>query len=122
MATRPRPESALPGRAITYDRVEDGQQLAGDRDDGDLLGLAGCDEALEEGLEHGVVPPGHEGAHEQGRAHARPAAADEALAAPLARLTREGGKADKRRDLLAAEGPKLRQLGNQRARDYPPDA
>src|SRR5262249_56033944 len=49
-------ESALPGRAITYDRVEDGQQLAGDRDDGDLLGLAGCDEALEKGLEHGVGP------------------------------------------------------------------
>ena len=67
------------------------------------------------GLKHGVVPPGHHSAHEQGLAHARPATADEAFAAPLARLTREGGKPDKRRDLLAAEGPKLRQLGNQRA-------
>jgi len=37
-------------------------------------------------------------------------------------LTREGGKADKRRNLLAAAGPKLRQLGNERARDYRPDA
>src|SRR6476660_835832 len=117
-----RPKSPLPGDAITHDRVEDGQQLAGDRDDGDLLGLAGCDEALEEGLEHGVVPPGHHSAHEQRFAHARPATADEALAAPLARLTREGGKPDKRRDLLAAEGPKLRQLGNERARNYRPDA
>jgi hypothetical protein len=50
-----------------------------------------------------------------------PAAADEALAAPLARLTREGGKADKRGDLLAVEGSKLRQLSNERARDYRPD-
>src|SRR5262249_2263824 len=58
---------------------------------------------------------------EQGPAHARPTAANEALAAPLARLAREGGKADKCRDLLAAEGPKLGQLGNERARDCRPD-
>jgi hypothetical protein len=50
-----------------------------------------------------------------------PAAADEALAAPLARLTREGGKADKRGDLLAVEGSKLRQFSNERVRDYRPD-
>ena len=37
-------------------------------------------------------------------------------------MTREGGEADKRRDLLAAEGPKLRQLGNECARDDRPDA
>src|SRR5262252_8094435 len=83
---RDRPDRALTGRAITYDRVEDCQQLAGDRDQADLLGLACCYEALEEGLEHGVVPLGHDGAYEEGCTHARPATTDEALAAPLARL------------------------------------
>jgi len=43
---RDRPNRALPGRAITYDRVENDQQLAGDRDEGDLLRLAHCYEAL----------------------------------------------------------------------------
>src|SRR5262249_8293598 len=101
--------------------VENGQQLASDRDEGDLLGLARCYEALIEGLEHRVVARGDHGTHEQGPAHARPTAADEALAAPLARLPCEGGKADKCRDLLAAEGPKLGQFGNERARDCRPD-
>src|SRR5215510_10358915 len=90
---RGHPDCALPGRAIAYDRGENGQQLAGDRDEGNLLGLAGCYEALEEGFEHWVVPSSHHGAHEQGCAHTRPAAADKALAAPLARLARKGGKA-----------------------------
>src|SRR5215472_18375624 len=111
---RDRPNRALPGRAITYDRVENDQQLAGDRDEGDLLRLARCDEALIEGLEHRVVARGDHGTHEQGPAHARPAAADEALSTPLAGLTGEGGEADQRGDLLAVEGPKFRQLGNQR--------
>src|SRR6516162_1706690 len=114
------PDCALPGRAITYDRVEDGQQLAGNRDDGDLLWLAGCYEVLEEGLEHRVVPTRY-GAHEQGPANARSIPTNEALAAPLPRLAREGSNADKRHDLLAAENPKLRQLGNERARDCRPD-
>src|SRR5262249_20748931 len=77
------------GCAITHDRVENGQQLAGDRDEGDLVGLAGCYEALIEGLEHRVVARGDHGTHEQGLTHACPTAADEALAAPLARLPRE---------------------------------
>ena len=39
------------------------------------------------------------------RAHGSAAAADEALAPPLAGLAREGGKAGERGDLLAVEGP-----------------
>jgi hypothetical protein len=57
-----RHESALPERAIKYHGIEDGQQYAGDRDDGNSLGLAGCHAVLEEGLEHGVMSPGHKGA------------------------------------------------------------
>src|SRR5262245_41007931 len=118
---RDRLDCALPGCAITYDRVENRQQLAGDRDSGDFLGLAGCSEALEKGLNHGVGPPGHHGAQEQGCAHTRPAAADDTPAPPLCRVTREGRKANKRGDLLAVEGPKFRQLSNERARYYRPD-
>jgi hypothetical protein len=44
---RDRPNRALPGRAITYDRVENGQQLASDRDEGDLLRFSHCYEALD---------------------------------------------------------------------------
>src|SRR5262245_9918258 len=114
---RDRPNRALPGRAITYDRVENDQQLAGDRDEGDLLRLAHCYEALIEGLEHWVVARGDHSAHEQGFAHARPPSANEALATPLAGLTGEGGEADQRRDLLAIKASKFRQLGNQGPRD-----
>ena len=51
---RDRPDRALPGRAITYHRVEDGQQLARDRDDGDFLGLAGCYQVLIKALSTGL--------------------------------------------------------------------
>src|SRR5262245_29569607 len=50
-----RPNRALPGGPVTYDRIENGQQLARDRDKGDLLRLARCQEALIEALEHRVV-------------------------------------------------------------------
>src|ERR1700749_473589 len=63
---RDRRNRALPGRAITYDRVEDDQQFAGDRDEGNLLRLGGCYEAPIEGLENRVVPPGHHGTPKQG--------------------------------------------------------
>src|SRR5262245_17368927 len=56
---RDRPDRGLPGGPVTYDRIENGQQLAGDRDKGDLLRLARCQEALIEGLEHRVVARGH---------------------------------------------------------------
>jgi hypothetical protein len=65
-----RPDRALPARAFTYDRVENGQQLAGDRDEGDLLRLSHCYEALIEGFQHRVVLRGAHSAHEQGFAHA----------------------------------------------------
>src|SRR5215471_15450582 len=80
---RDRLECPLPGNAIAHDCVADRQQLAGDCDDGDLLGLAGREEAFEEGLEHGVVLACHYGPHKQCPPHTRPAAADEALPPPL---------------------------------------
>ena len=95
-------KAGVPGLVAFDHRIEDGQQLAGDYDDGDYPGLAGCNEALEEGLERGVVPPSYHSAHEQGSTYARSTTANEALAAPLARLTRERDEADKRCNLLAA--------------------
>src|SRR4051794_41645657 len=84
--------SGLPWFLVSQDGVEDGEELAGDGDEGDHLGLAGGDEALAEGLEDGVVTAGDEGCQEQGAAHTLAAAADHALALPLAGLAGGGGK------------------------------
>src|SRR3954464_11968626 len=47
--------SGLPWFLVSQDGVEDGEELAGDGDEGDHLGLAGGAEAIAEGLEDGVV-------------------------------------------------------------------
>src|SRR4051794_41796718 len=84
--------SGLPWFLVSQDGVEDGEELAGDGDEGDHLGLAGGAEVIAEGLEDGVVTAGDEGCEEQGAAHALAAAADHALALPLAGLAGGGGK------------------------------
>src|SRR5262249_16021158 len=61
---RDRPARGLAGRAITYDRVANAQQLASDGDESDLLRFARCYKALIEGLQHRVVPCGDHSAHE----------------------------------------------------------
>ena len=68
--------SGLPWFLVSQDGVEDGEELAGDGDEGDHLGLAGGAEVIAEGLEDGVVTAGDEGCEEQGAAHALAAAAD----------------------------------------------
>src|SRR4051794_41412120 len=85
--------SGLPWFLVSQDGVEDGEELAGDGDEGDHLGLAGGAEVIAEGLEDGVVTAGDEGCEEQGAAHALAAAADHALALPLAGLAGGGGQA-----------------------------
>src|SRR4051794_41987230 len=84
--------SGLPWFLVSQDGVEDGEELAGDGDEGDHLGLAGGAEVIAEGLEDGVVTAGDEGCEEQGAAHALAAAADHALALPLAGLAGVGGE------------------------------
>src|SRR4026209_849812 len=81
-------DGALPGAVVTNDGIEDGEQLASNRNEGKHFRLAGRDQPVEERLEHGVVLLGHHGAHEQSGAHVGSATADEASPLPLARLTR----------------------------------
>src|SRR3954452_20946017 len=99
--------SGLPWFLVSQDGVEDGEELAGDGDEGDHLGLAGGAEVIAEGLEDGVVTAGDEGCEEQGAAHALAAAADHALALPLAGLAGVGRKACEAGDLLLVEGAAL---------------
>src|SRR4051794_41479448 len=105
--------SGLPWFLVSQDGVEDGEELAGDGDEGDHLGLAGGAEVIAEGLEDGVVTAGDEGCEEQGAAHALAAAADHALALPLAGLAGVGGKACEGGGLLLFGGGGLGQLGDE---------
>src|SRR3954462_15229050 len=114
--------SGLPWFLVSQDGVEDGEELAGDGDEGDHLGLAGGAEAIAEGLEDGVVTAGPEGSEEQGAAHALAPAADHALALPLAGLAGVGRKACEAGDLLLVEGAELGQLGDEGSGDDRPDA
>src|SRR5918912_188485 len=92
--------SGLPWFLVSQDGVEDGEEFAGDRDEGDHFGLAGGAEAVAEDLEDGVVTGGDEGGEEEGAAHAFASAADHALALPLAGLAGVGGAAREPGDLL----------------------
>src|SRR5215212_10338554 len=103
--------SGLPWFLVSQDGVEDGEELAGD----------GA-EVIAEGFEDGVVTAGDEGCEEQGAAHALAAAADHALALPLAGLAGVGRKACEAGDLLLVEGAELGQLGDEGSGDDRPDA
>src|SRR5215469_9016282 len=70
--------SDLPWLTVSENGVEDGQELSRDGDESDHFGFAGGDEAIEEGLQGGVVAFGDHGAHEQGGAHGDAPSADEA--------------------------------------------
>ena len=107
--------SGLPWTVVSENGVEDGEELSSDGDESDHLRPTGGDEAIEEGLQHGIVLFGHHCAHEQGGPHGLPAAADEAFAAPLAGLARERGEPCQGGDLPAAAASELGQFGNQRA-------
>src|SRR3954467_12608865 len=103
--------SGLPWFLVSQDGVEDGEELAGDGDEGDHFGLAGGAEAIAEGLEDGVVTAGDERCGEQGAADPFAAAADHALALPLAGLAGVGGKACEAGDLLLFGGGGVGRLG-----------
>src|SRR3954467_13210403 len=91
--------SGLPWFLVSQDGVEDGEELAGDGDEGDHVGLSGGAEAFAEGFEDGVVTGRDEGGQEQGGAHALASTGDHALAFPVAGLAGVGGKAGEARDL-----------------------
>jgi hypothetical protein len=86
-----------------------------------LLVPAGAEEALMEASERGVVAGGDQSAHEEGDAHLRPPAADEAFAFPLSGLTRPGREPDEGGDFAPVEPAEFEQFGDQGAGDGRPD-
>src|ERR1700744_946792 len=112
----------LPWGFVSQDCVEDGEQLSGDGDDGDELGLSSGDEPVAEELELGIEAGGDQGAHDQSPAYAGSAAANEALAAPLAGLPGPGRQPGKGSNLPTIERTQLRHFGNQGTCDGRTDA
>src|SRR5262249_459615 len=106
---------------VSHHGVEDGEELAGDRNDGDHLWLSGRDEAVEEDLQDGVVLFGDHRPHEQGAAHVGTTSRDVAFALPLARSAGVWRQADKGSDLFAAEGAELGQLSGPPTGDHRSD-
>src|SRR4051794_11390695 len=87
-----------------------------------ILGLPAARRRSRKALRTGFVTAGDEGCEEQGAAHALAAAADHALALPLAGLAGVGRKACEAGDLLLVEGAELGQLGDEGSGDDRPDA
>jgi hypothetical protein len=114
--------SGEPWLLLSDDSVENGEELSGDGDDCDQLWFSGVEEALMEAPERGVVAGGDQSAHEEGGAHLRPAAADEAFAFPLSGLTRPGREPDEACDFAPVEPAEFGQFGDQGAGDGRPDA
>src|SRR3954465_6215217 len=87
-----------------------------------ILGLPAARRRSRKALRTGFVTAGDEGCEEQGAAHALAAAADHALALPLAGLAGVGRKAGEAGDLLLVEGAELGQLGDEGSGDDRSDA
>ena len=60
--------SGLPWSVVSENGVKDREKLPRDRNESDHLRLAGCDQAIEEGLQDAIVPLGDHCPHEQGAA------------------------------------------------------
>lgn len=74
-----------PFPAVAEEGVGQDEELSHDRDQGELLRLAGGDEPLVGGAEVGVEAGRDQRRHVEGAAQVRPAAADEGVALPAAR-------------------------------------
>src|SRR5215475_5903398 len=72
--------SELPSFFVSEHGVEDGEELASNRDDGDHFWLTGGEQTLIEDLEHWVVTTGHEGSEEDGAAGVGTTAGNHAFA------------------------------------------
>ena len=73
-----------------------------------------------EAPERGIVAGGDQSAHEEGGAHLRPPAADEAFVFPLSGLARPGGEADEGGDFAPVEAAEFGQFGDPGAGDGRP--
>src|SRR5215475_1090154 len=95
--------SGVPLFFVPEHGVEDGEDFASDRDEGNHFWLTAREQALVEDAHHWVPPAGGERDHEDGCANVRPAACDHAFALPSAGLAREWGIADQAGNLASRE-------------------
>ena len=93
--------------------VESDEELSGEGDAHDLSRLSGVEELLSEGDVVGLVSSDDAGDDVEQAADGGAAAADGAPSGVLAGVVGERGQAAKLCDLLAGDGPDLRQLGHQ---------
>jgi len=97
--------SVLPWAIVSQDRVEDGEKLSGDGDEGDHLGFAEVKEILVKILERRVVTGRNEGGQEGCGANAGASTSYHASAAPAAGLTGVWCKTSQTGDLSSTECP-----------------
>ena len=95
-------------------RVKDDQELTHAGGEGDLLGLACCQEPLIEGAKDWIVAHRDQGRHIESGAHSSAPAPAGPLPPALAAVTAERGYANKGGDLPAGEGAQFRETGQQR--------
>ena len=89
---------------MSFDGVEDDEELSGDCDEGDFWGFSGFDHGLIGGLEAGAGSSSSESGHVESVAHALSSTADMARASELSGVTVEGGKAGQSGDGFARSG------------------
>ena len=114
--------SSLQGGRMVFDPeflgldhgIENGEQFANGRDEGDLFGFADCAQVPVESANHRVVAGGGQGGHVQGSAHLGAASPHSALASELATVAVERGHADEDRDLAAVQLARVPLYGRRR--------
>src|SRR5215475_1757671 len=79
--------------AFSEEGIGENDEVSHDGDDGDLWGLAGGGESLEDAPEIGIEADCDERRHEEGVAHFGPSATDETFAAPLSAVASHGRQA-----------------------------
>src|SRR5262245_53350273 len=100
-----------PGLAIADDGVEDGQQLPHAGYESELAGLAGGEEPLVEGTQHGIEAAGCQGSHIEHLAHGGAATPNDPLSAKRAAVAGMRRDADQRGNLFSIQSAKFGQFG-----------
>src|SRR5437870_11940199 len=103
MSSDCRLNSVTPNGVCAEYRIENREELAHAGREGDLLRLAGREEALIKLANYGVVTSGHQRAHVERRPNGSPSAPDEAFAPERAAVAGQGGHTDEGGDLFARQ-------------------
>src|SRR5262249_31313830 len=103
-------------------RIENREELAHAGREGNLLRLAGREEALVKLANNGVATGGHQRGHVQRGANRSASAPDEAFAVERAAVAGQGSHTDQGGDLFARQRAEFGQITDQRAADDGADA